>query len=64
MQQGTSILSLESVLDTVKHTGREVEPGKWVPARALGNASIPYRLRAAWLVFTGKADALRWPGGQ
>lgn len=22
------------------------------------------RLRATWLVFTGKADALIWPGGQ
>ena len=38
--------------------------GRWVPARPLGLSSIWYRLRASWLVFTGKADALRWPGDQ
>lgn len=31
------------------------------PARPEGFASITYRLRAAWLVFTGQADALIWP---
>lgn len=36
--------------------------GRWVPARALGFASLRQRVRAAWLVFTGRADALVWPG--
>lgn len=36
--------------------------GKWVPARPLGFASFSHRCRAAWLVFTGKADALLWEG--
>ena len=37
--------------------------GKWQPARPM-----PYyggflrRIKLAWLVFTGKADALLWPG--
>lgn len=34
----------------------------WVPARPLGFASLSYRLRATWLVWTGRADALVWPG--
>lgn len=34
---------------------------KWVPARPLGLYSMKNRLRLAWLVFTGKADALKWP---
>lgn len=33
----------------------------WVPARPEGFASITYRLKATWLVFTGQADALVWP---
>lgn len=36
----------------------------YVPARAEGYSSILYRLRAAWLVWTGRADALVWPQGQ
>lgn len=42
----------------------EVEKGKWMPARPLGHYSLCNRLQLAWLVFTGKADALAWPGGQ
>lgn len=36
----------------------------WVPARPLGFYSIGSRIKAAWLVFTGKADAVIWPGNQ
>lgn len=38
--------------------------GKWVPARPLGYPSLRQRLKAAWMVFTGRADAVVWPGGQ
>lgn len=34
----------------------------WVPARCNGMMTFRMRCRAAWLVFTGKADALVWPG--
>jgi hypothetical protein len=36
--------------------------GSYVPSRPLGWASWLQRWRAAWLVFTGRADALLWPG--
>lgn len=36
----------------------------YVPARPEGFASIRHRIEAAWLVFTGRADALVWPEGQ
>lgn len=36
----------------------------YVPARPWQSASFRYRLRCAWLVFTGRADALVWSGGQ
>jgi|GEM_PF-5438269 len=37
---------------------------KWVPARPLGFQSFGSRVKLAWMVFTGKADALIWPEGQ
>jgi hypothetical protein len=40
---------------------QEYEPGKWCPARPIGYPSFWYRIKAAWLVFTGKADAILWP---
>lgn len=42
-------------------TMREIN-GKWVPARPAGNPSFWSRIRCAWAVFTGRADALKWPG--
>lgn len=38
--------------------------GRWYPARPVGFASIWYRIKATWLVWTGQADALVWPPGQ
>jgi hypothetical protein len=37
---------------------------QWYPARPTGYRTIWSRLSVAWMVFTGKADALVWPGGQ
>ena len=36
----------------------------WVPARPEGYWTLGNRIKAAWLVFSGKADAVKWPGGQ
>lgn len=36
--------------------------GDWVPARPEGFASLWWRFRAAWMVFTGRWDALFWAG--
>jgi hypothetical protein len=32
----------------------------WVPVRPEGRTGLLFRLRCAWLVFTGKADILCW----
>ena len=42
----------------------EVADGRWVPSRPLGFQAWHQRWRAAWLVFTGKADAVVWPENQ
>lgn len=38
--------------------------GKWLPARPKGYPSVFSRIHLAWMVFTGKADAVVWPGNQ
>lgn len=36
---------------------------KWVPARPL-DGPFWWRIQAAWMVLTGKADAFIWPENQ
>ncbi len=38
--------------------------GRWAPARSLSWNQLRFfgRFKAAWLVFTGKADAVTYPG--
>lgn len=40
----------------------QTKAGKWVPARPLGHNLYPilHRWKLAYLVLTGKADALYW----
>lgn len=59
----TLIHHLSDILVSASKTRAEIN-GEWVPARPLGFSSFSYRCKAAWLVFTGKADALIWPEGQ
>jgi len=58
-----SVYSLRHIVD--KHNDSQTEiNGKWVPARPIGLYSLRERFRIAFMVFTGKADALTWPEGQ
>lgn len=35
--------------------------GKWTPARPIGRyTKLRHRLSCAWMVFTGKADVVKW----
>ena len=57
--------SIRCVLQVVKDAqlmGAGLPDGRYVPARSLGWPSWSQRWKAAWLVFTGKADALTYPG--
>jgi hypothetical protein len=38
--------------------------GLRVPCRPIGPSWLSNRIKAAWLVFTGKADVVIWPEGQ
>lgn len=46
--------------------GVRLRDGCLVPARPIDWKYRTWRerIRDAWAVFTGKADAFRWPGGQ
>jgi hypothetical protein len=57
------IISADSVVEHAKQVQKEID-GQWVQCRPEGYSSFFYRVKAAWLVFTGKADALTWPKGQ
>lgn len=60
-----AIIHLNDLLRTTQQSKTKIGH-QWHPARPMTNRqpSIQERFRAAWLVFTGRADALRWPGGQ
>lgn len=55
---------LEDLLRTAAQVGASVDGKTYYPARPLGFMSIGNRIRCAWAVFTGRADAVIWPGGQ
>lgn len=59
-----NIISVRSVVEMVSTHQARVPPGvAWVPIRPAGPYAInsfTRRWKAAWLVFTGKADALTW----
>lgn len=38
----------------------QLPDGRWVPARGIGYPGLANRFRCAWLVLTGRADALIW----
>ena len=62
MMRHPSIISVASVM--ASGMSRAGIDGEWMPARPMGYMSLRYRLKAAWLVLTGRADALIWPGNQ
>lgn len=57
---------LEDLLQSAKTTAIVINQ-RYVPCRPerpWGWWGLKYRTKAAWMVFTGKADAVIWPEGQ
>lgn len=53
--------------DLMQSGGRNMmspDGDNWYPARPEGDTRLRARFWCAWLVVTGKADAVRWPAGQ
>jgi hypothetical protein len=62
LKQAAYDWTIEALMDHIK-TGSQtlLEPGGYQPSRSFGVFGLRSRLRLAWMVFTGEADALRWP---
>lgn len=58
-----NLFAVQSLVRMASENQKQIN-GKWIPARPLGFSGFRYRLKCAWLVFTGRADAVRWPEGQ
>ena len=63
MKQAPNLWTLKALQHETNNNQANID-GNWVPARPLGLDCIRYRLRLAWGVFTGKYDAVKWPGDQ
>ena len=59
-----NVWRLKDLIITANELSTEIEKGKWVQARPMGAFGFRHRCRAAWLVFTGRADAVTWPNNQ
>ena len=59
---GPDIVCVTQIVKDAACTQAGLPDGRWVPARPLGGGWRFQRIKAAWLVFTGQADALTWPG--
>ena len=51
---------IDATVAGATQTGRSEARSVWVPSRALGPSWGQWR--ALWLVWTGRADVLHWPG--
>lgn len=55
--------TLESLIESIKSVSTEIN-GKFIPARPINHRIFWVRVKSAWLVLTGRADAVVWPGNQ
>lgn len=56
-----NIWNVNDLVKFARQNSAEIN-GKWEVARPLGFQSFRHRCKAAWLVFTGKADAVIFAG--
>jgi hypothetical protein len=54
------IWKLKDLLKHCNSVHRKMADGTWVPAKPMA-APFSWRLRAAWEVVRGRADAFTWP---
>ncbi len=59
------IWTLKELIKTCSSNQVEIN-GNWVPARPINYQyrTFSEKVREAWAVFTGKAEAFTWPEGQ
>jgi len=66
IERRLTMWKLKELIEHASSTQAQIN-GKWVPARPLpgyGLYGLRLRVRAAWAVLCGKAEAFTWPEGQ
>jgi hypothetical protein len=58
------IWTVEGLMRSIQSCATATKQGRWVPARPINYQHLALRLKAAWLVLRGRADAVVWPDGQ
>ena len=64
LNKAPNLFGIEDLVNSAPGTMALMPGGRWVMSRPVGFYSLWNRLRLAWMVFTGRADAITWPGGQ
>lgn len=59
-----NLFTLRQVVDLAQGADTKLIDNRWEPCRPFGFYSICHRVKCAWMVFTGRADAVTWPGDQ
>ena len=62
MRKYPSLVNADALIARAGQTAAGLPDGRYVEARPLGWPRFLNRLRLAWLVFTGRCDALEWTG--
>jgi hypothetical protein len=57
-----ALRNADELCSSAKQEQAGLPDGRWVVVRPLGYPSFRHRCYCAWLVFTGKADALTYTG--
>lgn len=64
MRKYPSVHTFRSLRDISESVSSSRDGKRYFPARPMGFPSLGSRLRCAWMVFTGRADAFVWPDSQ
>lgn len=58
------VFTIKGLFTHAQSVSTQASDGRWIPCRPCGYPSLKNRIRCAWLVFTGRADALIWDDNQ
>lgn len=64
MSRYPSVHTFRSLKEIEAHVSSSRDGIHYFPGRPMGWPSFANRIRCAWMVFTGRADAFVWPDGQ
>lgn len=58
--RGINRYNIRTVIEDLPENQTKLSDGSWTVARPLGFTGLWWRLKCAWIIFTGKADLLEF----